>query len=152
MSHIGDFGEAQPELDATFGYFGEKIRVNPTMNELDMFDFVESAKDMDDMDPEAIVAVKNYLRGMIHPDDFDRFWLTAKKNRQGMEDLFKLTQKIVEKVADRPTKSPSSSSSGRRKTGRKSKQGSSSRALTLLEGRPDLQEVVVRRQEAQAAG
>lgn len=152
MGRLGDFGQAHDLVDASFGYFGKEIRVNPEFSELDVVDLMDAAKDMKEDDPRSAALVKDTMRSAVHPEDFDVFWSLAKSHRQDIDDLFLMTEKIIEGIAENPTSQPSDSSGGRRKTKRKSKRGSYSRALTLLEDRPDLQEAVVLRREARPAG
>lgn len=149
---LGTFGEAHEDMAETFDYFTIEIRVNPTLSELDILDFMESVAAADEDDPSSALVVKGFLRSLIHVDDFDLFWLTAKAHRQRVDDLQRVTKAIVEAVTARPTQQPSDSPTGRPATRRKSKVASSSRVLHRLAGRPDLQLAVVKAQQAQRAG
>jgi hypothetical protein len=151
MSHLGNLGKVRPEHAETFGYFGETIRVNPDLSELEILDFAEKANTVKEDSPEAVMMVKTFFRSAIHGEDFERFWKVSKSNRQSIEDLLDTVNGIIGKVAGRPTGQPSGSSTGRRKTKRRSRGRSSDRALILLEGRPDLQEAVVMRREGRPA-
>jgi hypothetical protein len=149
MSKLGDFGEVhEPLAEASFGFFGEDVRINPGMSELEFVDFMEAAADLDESNPAAMKMIKGLFRNLVHPEDFDVFWQAAKANRQTIGDLFGVWQKVTEALTARPTGQPADSSGGQSTTPVKSKGDSYSRALTLLEGRPDLQDVVVRKQEA----
>jgi hypothetical protein len=148
--HIGDFGTEPVEADPiTFGYFGETIRVNPTLSELDYLDFMEQAGALEVADSAAATTIKGFARACIHPDDFDRFWNAARNNRQGVTDVFTLLGQIVEAMTDRPTGRSSGSAGGQPTDGTRSADDFS-RAMRRYEGRPDLQLAIVRAQEAQA--
>jgi hypothetical protein len=165
----GTFGTARAPIDADFPYFGETIRLHPDANDLVYTEMMMKAQaidlgDMDIDDPstwdqEAIAAAKeaadlaaDMIRQQIHPDDWDRFWKTARANRQNTIDVMGLSQTLAEVVANFPTGPSPASSPGRRTTKSRSKAGSSSRArrtrspstrdtvvtLDLFKGRPDL--------------
>jgi len=152
MANLGKFGEAREELTDTFEYFETEIRVNPNLSEVDILDFMETAFTVDQEDPKAILVVKEFLKSLVHPDDFNTFWETARAKRQRIEDIQNVAKSIVEAVTSRPTQQPSGSVRGRRSTKAKSKAVSSSRVLTRLGGRPDLQLAVVKAQEGRRAG
>lgn len=121
---------------------------------------------------EANDAAMDAIAGQIHPDDLELFMRTARANGQQTADLMRLSNKITEAVAGFPTTRSSGSATGRPTTKLKSARTSSSlaqraprrrrtgstppspsdarTALTLLQGRPDLQEFVVQGQEAAA--
>lgn len=113
------------------------------------------------------------LRGQIHPDDYITFMKVARANRQQTLDLMALSQQIVSACSGFPTGQPSDSPTGqsggaptsqrslssravrrkderkRRKIEERKQQGQRTvaRAATVLSGRPDLQLMVLRRQE-----
>jgi hypothetical protein len=112
---IGDLtgtSEPAPPLIATFGYFGETIRVNPDLTEVDMIDFLDSANSVDQNDPKSMTMVKDLVRAHVHPDDFDQFWELRRKNRQGVQATVATVWQIVAAVTQRPTGRPSDSSGG----------------------------------------
>lgn len=172
---IGSFGVARQPVDLSFGYFGETIRVHPDASDLAFFELMGLAQQVDlgDVDPEdpstwdpqttkamakAGVQAADIVRQQIHPQDWDRFWAAAKANRQQVMDLMALSdwigRAVTEASAGLPTGPSSGSSAGRRNTRTRSAAGSSSpgrgqkRALELLQGRPDLQQLVVLAGEA----
>ena len=150
VRHLGDFGtpvETSPEV-VVFRYFGEEIRVNPDLSELDFVDFMDDASKVDENDSQSWGVMKNFIRAGIHSEDFDRFWGAAKRNKQGLDDLMKVIIKITEQITERPTERPADSSVGPSNTVRTSRADSYSRVLDRLDGRPDLQEMVVQRREA----
>lgn len=142
MASLGSFGvvhepttpNAEPD---TFEYFGAIIRIVNDPDDIDMIDFLESARTIDDQGLMALTAVKDGLRILIDPRDFDLFWLTAKQNRQTVEDLSKLFSDLVTGETDRPTQQPSDFSNGRLETVESSTAVSFSPPVTS--GRPDLQ-------------
>lgn len=154
--HLGQLGTRKDTLEVTFGYFDlEGVRVNPGLSEIAVLDFMEAAAgidlpadgDLKNPTPQmraaalrALPLVKNFLREVIHPGDFDAVWAAAKRERQDTQDLMQLAMTLIEKVANRPTGRRPGSSGTPRKTGRKSAAGSSSRVIRRLEkaGRPDL--------------
>lgn len=153
MSRLGDFGgpiEQTDEVD-TFGYFGAEIRVNPEFTDAELVDFLEVAKDVDEKDPSSMMFVKNFMRTCIHPEDFDEFWTLAKKNRQTLEDRIGTIYRIIAAIAGRPTQRSTDSSRGPQSTGQSSMDDSSSRVLERLDGRPDLQLIVLQAQEQRAS-
>jgi hypothetical protein len=170
VANIASFGApSTEEVEAdTFDYFGVSIRLNPEFSELDYVDFMEKASVLDTMDPRAITATKDFLRSMVHGEDFDLLWQTARKNRQGLQGLMETANKLLTVMTGRPTEAPSGSSTGRPVTVLSSKDGSSSpeSPLTamdrrvidrrLAEGRPELANAafmaVEGRQRAQQAG
>lgn len=125
---MGNLGTPHEVVDLTFDYFGIVIRVNPTASDLDLVGFILEAADVEEVDEnKAMQATARYLKGLIHDDDWDTFWRTAKANRQNLPDLLLLGEKIVEEVTEVPTAPPSDSSGGRRVTSSTSKRASSSR-------------------------
>lgn len=103
------------------------------------------------------------IKRIIHPDDWDRFWAAAIANGQHLQDLMEvqktITEAIVEAQAGFPTGPPSASPGGQPKqaTGPSSTAGSLSpgpltdadKALAMWRGRPDLQEFVVDKEDAE---
>lgn len=153
MSALLEFGDPdEPVVQQTFRYFGVDIRLHPEFSELELMDFMEAAGQMDEDDPKAITAVKGFFRSLVYPEDFEKFWTTAKKHGQGVAKLMELVSSVIEALTERPTPRPRGSSAGRRKTGTRSKRDSYSRALHQLEGHPGLREMVVMAEEARRAG
>lgn len=147
---LGDFGTSRPAHEAEFGYFGHTIRVHPNLSDLALIEFMESAVAIDSMDgADAMVAVSRMLRSLVHPDDWSTFWDAARANRQQIDDMTGLAEKLIESLTDRPTERPSDSSDGPPSTDEKSPVVSSSPVVRRLEqqGRPDLALMVVKTQE-----
>lgn len=152
VAHLGDFGEQvdEPE-EVTFGYFGETVRVNPALSDLDLVDFVDLVGDGTGLGLEQVGLIKDFARQCIHGDDFDRFWATARNNRQGITEVYELLAKIVAAVTERPTGRSSGSAGGPSSTSTNSADDDLSTALQRYEGRPDFQLALVRAHEEQAA-
>lgn len=148
MSDLGEIGRVrEPEEPATFGYFGKRLRTNPTLTDFQLIDLVgrlSSAGDMDPERPEDIGRMARMLRSMVddlvHADDVEAFWETARANFQEIEDIGDACGQIIAGVAGRPTVRPSDSSDGPQRTSESSAAGSSSPVIDryLAQGRPDL--------------
>lgn len=159
MGSLGDFGVERPAVDETFGWFGAEIRVHPDLSDLaivDLFASMATVRDLDDSEgaEAAIGAISSIARLLVHPDDIGQFWELTRVHRQTMEDIVTLAMNVLAAMSGRPTQLPSDSSDGQRTTGTTSEGASSSPALRLLEGRPDLQAAVVmaeREREAAAS-
>lgn len=121
--HIGSLGVERPQVDATFDWFGETIRVHPDISDLAMVEFMDLANTVE-VDPKtgmptnaedekrAVRVVSDMLRGQVHPDDFDRFMSTARRHRQQLMDLMAVSHRLVEAASGFPTGQRSDSSSG----------------------------------------
>lgn len=155
MASLGRFGVQRDLTEGdTFDFFEHEIRANAAFGELDLADFLEAAELVDVEDAsESMRLLKGTMRAMVHPDDFDKFWATAKRERQGIEDLMGLMQAVVEAVSARPTGRPSDSSDGPRLTSVTSVGDSSSRVIRRLEqeGRPSIALMVAQAAEARAS-
>jgi hypothetical protein len=153
MTHLGDFGTERDVVEAEFGYFGATIRVNPDITDVGVLEVFAALGEMSE-DSEAVLVMselRSAVATMVHPDDIERFWELAHRNRQTSEDIGSLASKLIEGLAGRPTKQPSDSSGGLPTTDTSSPAASSSPALRALAGRPDLQLAVVRAEEARQA-
>ena len=151
MTNIGSFGDAPVQaVEYEFAYFGETIRVNPELGELDYIEFLSVAGGVGVEDVASLGLVKGFAQMCIAPDDFERFWALARKNRQKVDQVFKVLQAIVEATVDLPTAQPSDSSAGLTNTDTSSLAVLPSQIQERLSGRPDLQLVVTKAQEAQA--
>lgn len=144
--HLGDFGTPHEALDDTFSYFGTTLRVHPDLTDLFI---LEVSREYQGSEPEDSW-VRTAARSVVHPDDFDEFWRLALANRQNIEEINGFLNGIIEAITNRPTELSSDSSGGRQPTSESSTDGSFSRALEVLDGRPDLQLAVVNAQESRA--
>jgi hypothetical protein len=166
IKSLGELGVVHDDVEVTFQYFGETIRVHPLAGELSYVEFMANAASIDEEDDrQGLPLMMDFLKEQIHPDDFDQFFKLAKLHRQSLQELMGVSRAILENATGFPTGQPSDSPAGRRATPKKSRAGSSSRgtsrarggrpaaerAMEMLEGRPDLQMVVVRAQEAALA-
>lgn len=155
-THLGDFGQAREALDVTFGWFGATLRVHPDLTGLEQIDLVEQAMDLDETDPHVMTVLKDQLRAVVHDDDFDEFWRLARENRQRPDDLLRFEQDLFESLTGHPTGRQSGSSNGPTTTPPTSEDRSSALADRVVarleaEGRADLAEVVLLRQESLAS-
>lgn len=189
MARLGTFGGPAPrDLEVNdFVYFGQVIRLQPGASDLAYVDFMERASSLampegleelqveaaedGQVDPgkvaelataagDAAGAIKGLLRELIHEEDFDLFWRTARRSGQRIEDLMGFAWELLGAVAERdPTRPRSGSSSTRSKPGRGgkrnagSKAGRTGRVIRRLEeaGRPDLAVAVLSAREARDA-
>lgn len=174
---LGEFGTPRvAEPARTFGWFGAVVRTNPDISpELELTEFMNQAAqiqvmvdgiDIDDPAavakalPEAVGAMDSmlgFLQKQIHAEDWPEFYRLAKANRQTLQDLMEVSMRLVEAVSGFPTRRPSGSSDGPTATAPKSKAASSSpatttRALTLVRGRPDLQAAIIAAHESREGG
>ena len=158
-------GSYQPEPsaagleEADYGvvdYFGSPIRVvlDPLSLELTLEEFMDIAATMEDDDLRAVGTVRTFLRTMIHPDDFPKFWRLVREHRQDIFQQMAFGKWLVTQVSGgHPIERPSDSSDGRPSTQANSEGDVSQRVQALLEqsGRPDLASMVlVRREFAEA--
>lgn len=162
---LGTLGTPHDAIDASFDYFGVVVRVHPNAGDLELIEFMMDAAQVDALDQmKAMASISRYLKGLVHPDDWDVFWRTAKANRQTMDDLMMLGQRIVSEASGFPTQPHTGSSGGQSTIEPRSKVTSSGaagtparreadtrRALDLVSGRPDLKEVYLMADEARVA-
>jgi hypothetical protein len=144
-TNIGTFGKVHDDLDLEFTYFGDVIRINPKASDLVPLDLAVKAGDMDEDDPRAMALVTEFVKTLIHPDDWDVFWRKAMDNRQSQDDLMDVIAGILESLSGRPTQRLSASSDGPQPTTITSTDGSSSQAVQRaleMRGRPDLARAV----------
>lgn len=114
---LGDLSGDRVERDIEFGYFGATFRVHPQASDLDLVEFMLDAQEVEAQDEVAsILALGRYLKRIIHPDDFNEFWKTAKDNGQGLTEIVLLGQRIEAAVAGFPTGQPGDSSPGQQST------------------------------------
>jgi len=165
VGHLGNFGTERTVHEETFGFLGENFRIHPEFTDLGMVDFMLRAETVDEGDEAAAMKlVRHQLTGIVHPDDWERFWALCIAKRQMYVDLMELMKGLVQAMSGRPTRRPSGSEPGRSHKKRKSKGGSSRReradgvpaervdqAVRQLEraGRADLALVVVEADEQQ---
>lgn len=148
MGSLGDFGSEREPVEESFGWFGAEIRVHPDLSDLaivDLFATMASVRQGEAREgaEAALGAITGIGQLLVHPDDVGEFWRLTRANRQTMEDIVSLAMNVLAALSGRPTQLPSDSSDGQRSTATRSGGGSSSPALRLLEGRPDLQAAVV---------
>ena len=151
MANLGSFGTDRPRVAQaepdTFTWFDQPIRLVDEVNEVELIDLMDTAREFDANDMAALVVLKDGLRTVIDPADFDTFWALAKQHRQGIEALAEVMKDLMEAMTGRPTQQPSDSSDGRLITGESSPVVSTSPATR---GRPDLELIRSDGAEAQA--
>ena len=161
--NIGSLGTEREPIDLEFDYFGKTIRVHPDASDTRVIDMMMRIGELDMDDPEAaqeiMAGLSEQLLSQIHPEDASLFWETAKANRQQMADIMAVSKSITEAVSGFPTGQSSDSAHSQQPGSRRSGRGLSRKerralaradrassatanALTLLQGRPDLQMAV----------
>lgn len=191
---IGDFGEERAPLDLEFGWCGDRFRVHPDATDIGFMEFMASAQEVElpadidieslSADPAKAIAVMNtmntathamhrFIRGQIHPDDWDRFLAVAKAKRQQTSDLMRLSHNLTAAIARFPTgqsvdSAPTPSNTSKKSSGGSSSAGKAQRravgrtadrtaqrhraqdsADQLLSGRPDLRLALARQRAEQ---
>lgn len=157
MPNIGRFGRTYEKVALDFDYFEATIRVNPSCSRAAIVEFLAEAGDVDQEDEvRASQLIMRTMREVVHPDDFDRFWTIAKRERQDPQgDILPIAQQVIEATTGFPTGQPSASGSGPTSTPPKFEVDLPSpgtpdldpRTLTglrITDGRPDLQAAVLR--------
>jgi hypothetical protein len=137
MPHITRWGQ-DFEVAEKFGYY-----------ELITFARIAKGSDEDLDELDQILAVETVLKECFAPDVYPVFEAAARAAHADLNDLMDVMKDAIGVIAENPTKSPSDSSDGQTTTPGKSLGDSSSRALALVEGRPDLQYMIVQAQQAQ---
>jgi hypothetical protein len=156
-SPVQDAGAAPEEITYTVvDYFGEPVRVmdDPLSLTLTLEEFMDVAATLEgDTDVRAIGHVRGFLRAMIAPEDWPKFWRLVRQHRQGVEEQMGFGKWLIEEITGHPTALQSASSDGLQGTDGNSEGDASSRVQARLEqqGRPDLAAVVVLRREQHEA-
>ncbi|GLW32276.1 hypothetical protein [Actinoplanes regularis] len=162
MPSLGSFGRKYDRVELDFEFFGATIRANPEASQAALIEFMAGATNVSaDDEIRSAVFIMDFLRQVIHPDDFGLFWKLAKAERQDpMRDLMPIGQAIVEAVSGGfPTGQSSDSSPGPTPMPPRFEVDLPSgdvpplspeaiRSMHRLDGRPDLQLTVLRAQEA----
>jgi hypothetical protein len=161
MATIGRFGKVYEKVDLDFDYFEASIRVNPSCSRAALVEFLAEAGTVAQQDEvRAAQLIMRTMREVVHPDDFDRFWTIAKRERQDpQEDILPIAQQVIEATTGFPTGQSSASGTGPASTTPKfavdlpspDAPGFDPRTLNglrITEGRPDLQVAVLRAGES----
>jgi hypothetical protein len=139
---------------AVVPYFGVDIRVLDDGDVLliDLEAFISEASNISQDDMAALGLIHSFLKRMIHPDDFRKFWDLVRLHRQDMDAQMSFAKFIIEEMSGHPTPLLSGSSAGQQGTEHSSVGDLSSRAQARLEeqGRPDLASVVLYARERQS--
>jgi hypothetical protein len=150
---LGELGTPRVQED-TFLWMGNRVRINPAFSDLRLLDFMEVAAGIDEANAlEAMGAMREFLHGIVHEDDFAVFWKACLDNGQSVKDLMELVNALTGDAADR-TRRRTGSSPGRRKTERNSRAISSRKVIHRMEraGRADLAQIVAIHGDASSTG
>jgi hypothetical protein len=132
--------------------WGVDFEVAEKFGLMPMLKFARLAKagvDSDDM--EGLVVIGDVLRECFTDEAYAQFEDAAMKNHADGDELMEVMQQAMQAIAERPTQQPSDSSDGQPTITTSSVGDSSSQALSLLDGRPDLQLMVMQASEARAS-
>lgn len=164
MASLGRFGRAYDRIDLDFDWFEVKIRVNPSCSKAALIEFLAEAGDVDQADEvRGAKLIMRMMREVVHPEDFDRFWAIAKRERQDPQtDLMPIAQQVIQATSDFPTGQSSASGAGHATTlprfevdlpspGAPGLDPLTLQGLHLTQDRPDLQVAVLRAAESRAA-
>jgi hypothetical protein len=153
--HLGDLSSPRAERTETFGWFGQTFNVHPNLSDLTIVEFMEMAVNIDEADElRASQLVLEQLKMLVHPDQWDEFMRLSKANRQNVQDLMELMNKLTTALGKGRGKQPSGSAIGRSRGREKPKRSASGRVIKHLEnkGRPDLAAVVAMARDEQQSG
>lgn len=155
LLNLGAFGKIEesavpdagnwPEIPR-FPWFGVSIRVNPAISDAALIDLIEEHGELDLTNKEdavkAAIAVKVFVRSVVHPQDFDDFWKLGKEHGYTMEQFAEVAGMIVQEITADPTEESNDSSPGPSATVTKSTADGYKATIEELEseGRPDLAE------------
>lgn len=143
---------AEPDSKpGTTEFHGEQYLVTETIGSMALMRFAKLAQTDDVGEQESLVAIYDLLETCFDPADWERFQQAAMKHRSDTGELMDVVKQVFKVVADRPTSRPADSSDGPLSTEPSSMSTHVDRAIAQLDGRPDLQLVVVRAQEAMAS-
>lgn len=98
-------------------------------------------------DPESVAFMAELFNTLLGDGQYREFRTRCGQFQTRPEVFIKIIEGIFEDFSNRPTVQPSESSNGLQTTGDESADDSSSQALEILNGRPDLQMAVVQSQE-----
>jgi hypothetical protein len=96
--------------------------------------------------PESIAFMAEFFEMVLGAGQYREFFRNCGKFETNPDIFVHIIEGIFEDMTNRPTMPPSDSSDGRVSTGTNSTVDSSSQAMELLAGRPDLQQVVLQAQ------
>lgn len=132
--------------------FGQTFTIAERIGLMPLMRFAKVAQSgVDSNDMAGLVAMYDLLEQCFDDADWPRFEAAADKARADGEQLMAIVAQVMAKITERPTSRPSDSSDGPRVTEPRSEVASSSPVMDRLAGRPDLQLMVLRAQEARAS-
>lgn len=132
-------------------FCGETFTFVDEVGDFALMEFAESAERVDSESLAGLAAIMRLLKAAVVEEDWPRFQATARRQRASVEDCMKLVMQIFEEESGRPTVRPSDSSDGPPVTAGKSVDASSLRVAQRLQGRPDLQLMVLQAAESRSA-
>lgn len=133
---------------------GERFRIADKIGLMPLMRFAKVAKaGVDSNEMEGLAAMFDLLQQCVHPDEWVRFEQHANDTRADGDSLMMVTQDVMTKLSERPTKRPADTSDGSSTTSPNSTDDSSLRVVRRFEsnGRPDLALLVTNVSEARAS-
>ena len=133
-------------------FFGEEFQSVEQFPQMALLEFAHIANGgVDSNDFAGLAAMYELLEAAIEPSDWARFKKCAKVNKAQGEDLLNVVGEVISRTARRPTSRPSDSSDGPSTTAHNSTSTPAERAIEQLNGRPELQLLVMQAQEERAS-
>jgi hypothetical protein len=119
---------------------GKDFRLAEKVGLMPLLSFAALAEaGVDTMDFRALATMYHLLQQIIHPDDWGRFQSHASEVRADADDLLGVVTLGLEAVSGRPSGPSNDSSAGPGTTSQSSLDGSTSKVLSRLQTRGDLQ-------------
>lgn len=138
-------------MSDTVEFFGERFNIREKINSRRIGKFAQLAAKGDMPEMQAMAAINDLVDACLRPEDVQRFDAVCDRHDPDFEQLAQFVADVIEVMTQRPTSRPSDSSAGPQTIEPSSTAVSSSPVINRLEGRPDLQLIVVKAQEARAA-
>lgn len=136
---------------ATVDFHDEQYRITDKVGAMPLMRFSKLAQSGDVSEQDALIAMYDLIEACFDPIDWERFQQAAMKHRADSDELMAVVSQVFLVLADRPTSRPSDSSDGPLTTAPSSTSTHVDRAIARLDGRPDLQLMVTKAQEAMAS-
>jgi hypothetical protein len=136
----------------TVEFHGESYVIAERVATMPLLRFAKLAQDdADSDDMSSLAAMYDLIEMCFDPADWARFQKAATKHKADGTELMGVVSQVFQVLAARPTQRPSDSSDGPPSIEPSSTSTHVDRAIAQLDGRPDLQLIIVKAQEAMAS-
>lgn len=125
-------------------FFGEKFRLVEVANDFALMEWSEAAENVEANSIAAHAATYRLLQESIHPDDWQRFRLHARRNKADATSLMPVVAAVWNQSTDRPTSLPADSSAGHQNMPESFVSPPADPVMDRFDGRPDMQLAVLR--------